>query len=266
MLRILGSVALIYLFVVIGMYFMQRNVMYYPVNVEVSPKNWGVPEMQVVKFTTEDGLELSAWYRPARPNKPTILYLHGNGAHIGLRGPLVKPYLDQGLGVLLVTYRGYSGNPGKPTETGLYRDANAAYKFLRQQNVAPECIVLYGESLGTAVAVNLASNHKVGALVLQSALSSGVDVAKHHYPFLPVNWLLKDRYDAIQLIQSIHRPMLFLHGVNDKIVPMEISQKLFKQANPPKQYLQYPGYGHNDLDSQEMVEHVLGFLQRYVRC
>ena len=148
---------------------MQRRLVYFPSQTAPLPENAGVPEMEVVKLKTNDGLTLKAWYRPClHTQSATLVYFHGNAGRIGYRAPLVKPYLNEGFGVLLVTYRGYSGNPGNPNEKGLYEDGIAAIEFLKQQGVAEESLVLMGESIGCAVAIEMATRYRVGALVLQA--------------------------------------------------------------------------------------------------
>src|SRR5690606_32604813 len=146
--------------------------------------------MAVVSLVTADNLALQAWYRaPLLNDLPTIVYFHGNAGHIGHRAFLVKPYLDQGFGVLLLTYRGYSGNPGTPTEEGLYQDGRAAIEFLRRKEGSERCLVVHGTSIGAAVAVQMALEYPIEGLILQSPFTSLPDVGKYHYPFLPVAWL-----------------------------------------------------------------------------
>ncbi|MGF1640179.1 MAG: alpha/beta hydrolase, partial [Rhodospirillales bacterium] len=170
---IVGLVAAGYVVVVGAMFAFQRSMLYLPSTTTPLPATSGVPEMRPVGLVTADGLDLVAWYRPAAEGHPTIVYFHGNGGHIGHRGSKVRPYLDAGYGLLLVSYRGYGGNPGRPSEEGLYRDGRAALAFLGTHGVPPARTVLYGESLGTGVAVHIAAERAramqpVGALVLEA--------------------------------------------------------------------------------------------------
>lgn len=256
-----------YLAVVGGIYVFQRNMLYVPSGTTPSPLASGVPEMDVVKLTTADGLELSSWYRPAGGDRPTIVYFHGNAGHIGNRGTRVRPYLDAGWGILLVSYRGYGGNPGSPDEEGLYRDGRAAMAFLAAAEVPPERTVIYGESLGTGVAVHIAAeqaraSRPVGALVLEAPLSSATDVAAYHYPWAPVRWLMKDRFDSKAKIAAVATPVFIYHGERDTVVPIRFGRALFDAALDPKESLWIPDAGHSGLDADQAV---IDFLDRRVR-
>ena len=173
--------------------------------------------------------------RISRRGAATILYLHGNGGHIGYRGDRVRPFIDAGFGVLLVEYRGYGGNPGRPSEQGLMSDARAALVFLNTAGALPAATVLYGESLGSTVAGAIAAEQAaagqpVAALVLEAPLSSVSDVAAHHYPWMPVRWLLKDRFQAVARIAGVGAPVLIIHGEADEIVPIRHGRALFEAA------------------------------------
>ncbi len=243
------------------MYVMQRSLMYFPDREPPVPAHGGVPEMQVVRFATADGLDLVAWYRAAAGDRPTILYFHGNGGNIAGRGFKVKPYLDAGYGVMLAEYRGYGGNPGSPDEAGLYADGRAALDWLAGQGVTPEGLVIYGESLGSGVAVQLASERRFAALVLEAPFSSAVDVAASAYWFLPVRWLLKDRFDSLSKIAAVQAPLLLVHGERDHVVPTRFGRRLFAAANEPKKAIFLPRGGHNDLPNHGLMPAVLKFLE-----
>jgi uncharacterized protein len=263
-LTLISLVVAVYLALVGGMYVFQRSMLYVPSDATPSPVASGVPEMEVVKLSTTDGLELSSWYRPAEDNRPTIVYFHGNGGHIGYRGAKVRPYLDAGLGVLLVSYRGYGGNPGSPDEEGLYRDGRAAMAFLATKDVPPERTVIYGESLGTGVAVHIAAeqaraSRPVGALVLEAPLSSATDVGAHHYPWAPVRWLMKDRFESKAKIAEVGTPVFIYHGERDRVVPIRFGRALFDAAVDPKESLWIPDAGHAGLDVDDVV---IDFLDR----
>ena len=167
--------------VVALMFIFQRSLMYHPSANLLEPGDHGVPEMQQVILDTEDGLALTAWYRAAQAGRQTIVYLHGNGGHIGHRGGKVKAYLNAGYGLLLVCYRGYGTNPGTPTESNLVKDGKAGLKFLENSGVYTDQIVLYGESLGTGVATALAQRKAFSALILEAPFTSIADVSQHHY-------------------------------------------------------------------------------------
>lgn len=263
-LKILFLLFLLYAAFVFFLYINQRQLIYFPYHFSPSPEEAGVPEMKVVTLKTEDGLNLTAWYRsPARRKLPTLVYLHGNAGSIGLRGGIVKPFLDAGYGVLLVTYRGYSGNPGKPDEKGLYQDGRAAIRFLHSQNVPDSCIVLYGESIGTAVAIQIATEYQVGGLILQSPFLSLGAIGQFHYPFLPVKWVIKDSFNSLKKVGQIHSPTLVLYGKNDDIIPPKFSIQIFEAIPPPKYIEPLQEIGHNDLfDSKFAIQ----FIQNNVKC
>ncbi|MBA3238558.1 MAG: alpha/beta hydrolase [Parachlamydiaceae bacterium] len=264
MVQFIFSTIMFFLVLLLAIYFLQRHLIYFPEQDVPSPLESGVPEMQTINLHTDDGLKLTAWYSPpAQPERATILYLHGNAGHIGYRSMLIRSYLNDGYGVLLLTYRGFSGNPGTPSEVGLYKDARAGIQFLHMQGISDECLVCFGESLGGAVAIQMATEYDVGALILQSPFTSLSDIGQYHYPFFPVKWLIKDKYASIEKINLIQCPVLVILAKNDNIVPPAMSRRLFEAILAPKKLLVIPGKGHNSLD--EPVE-VIRFLQNYVPC
>ncbi|MFB3134581.1 MAG: alpha/beta hydrolase [Rhodospirillales bacterium] len=256
--------AVVYVVLVAALYVFQRNILYFPDTSVPSPVHSGVPEMQPVTLETEDGLKLLAWYRAAE-GKPVLVYFHGNAGNIGARGFKVRPYLDAGFGVLLVSYRGYGGNPGSPTDEGLYADARAALDFLKARGVAPERTVLYGESLGTGVAVQMASElgpeNPVAALVLEAPFTSMGDVAAHHYPYVPARWLIKDRFDSAAKIGGVKAPVLVIHGDRDRTIPVKFGKLLFEAAVEPKEGRWLEGGDHNDLYDFGAARIVVEFLR-----
>jgi uncharacterized protein len=267
LLTLLGVIACGYLILVAILYTLQRQLLYLPDRSIPSTAESGVPEMSAAQLRTDDGLDLLAWYRPARAGRATILYLHGNAGHIGYRGGRVRPFLDHGFGVLLVEYRGFGGNPGQPSEAGLLSDARAALAFLRKAGVGPQRIVLYGESLGSTVAVAIASEladagQPVAAMVLEAPLSSVRDVAAHHYPWVPVRWLLKDQFDATSRIATVGAPLLVVHGERDAVVPLRYGQALFEAARQPKEAVWVAAGGHEDLAQYGLQRIVFDFLAR----
>lgn len=260
LLKILFAVATLYMLIVGLLLFMQRQLIYLPSRSPASPAEWHVPDMSVVSLKTRDGLSLTAWYKAAQKQRPTLVYFPGNAHHIGSRGRLIKPYLVHGYGVLLVSYRGYSDNPGKPNEKGLYNDGEAAWQFLQNQSVNPQSIWLFGESLGAAVAVHTAQHHNVAGLILQAPFTSLVDVAQYHYPWIPVRWLLYDRFPVLENIASIKKPILILQGTQDKIVPPSMAKKLFATITAPKAIQCYRDKGHNNMFSERLVNDVIHFI------
>ncbi len=251
---------IVFLLFLVFIYLFQRNLIYFPAKEEPNRKNFDAEDMQVIKLTTSDRLNLNAWYKPSRINKPTILYFHGNAGHIGYRMYLAREFISQGFGVLLLDYRGYGGNPGSPTEDGLYRDGRAAKHFLQAQNIQNHHIIFYGESLGTGVAIKLASEFSVCAVILQSPYTSLTALARYHYPwiFIPP----KDQYNSLGLIKKINSPILFLHGKQDEIVPYDQGLALYNNANKPKEWVEFTNKGHANLWDIEFVETINGFINR----
>ncbi|MEQ8193248.1 MAG: alpha/beta hydrolase [Rhodospirillales bacterium] len=267
MVKFLLIIVGLYIACAAGLYFFQRHLMYLPHADRPDRAMAGLTDMREVSLQTADGLALLAWYREARANKPTVVFFHGNAGHIGHRGGKARILLDAGLGLLLVEYRGYGGNPGRPGEAGLYQDGRAALSFLAASGLRGRQMVLYGESLGTAVAVRLAGERSesdpIGALVLEAPFTSIADVAAHHYPIFPARYLLKDRFHADRWIGKHAGPLLVLHGLDDNVVPARFGKKLFEAAKEPKEARWIAGAGHNDLLYHGIGREVLGFLRRH---
>jgi len=263
----------IYTALVGGLYLVQRELIYHPTRSLPSPDISGVPEMTVVRLTTEDGITLTSWYSPAEEGQPTIIYFQGNGGNIAGRASKVRPYLDAGFGVLLAGYRGYGENPGRPSEQGLYADGRAHLAFLANQNIAPRHWVMYGESLGSGVAVQLAferandaqrqAGGSVGAVVLEAPFSSLADAAQTHYPYIPARYLVKDRFDSIAKIDKIRSPLFVVNGDQDGVIPAAQGRRLFNAAKEPKESRWISGGGHNNLYDFGVSGLVVDFIGRY---
>ena len=260
-LRNLAYIFAVYGAIVVVMYGMQRSLLYFPNPVLPGPAAAGVPEMKQITLHTSDGLDLLAWHRPATQAQRTLVYFHGNGGNIAGRGYKVKPYLDAGYGVLLVEYRGYGGNPSSPDEQGLYADGRAALAWLSSRCVGPGEVILYGESLGSGIAVQLASEQRPAALVLEAPFTSVADVAAATYWFLPVRILIRDRFDSIAKIADVKAPLLLVHGERDLIVPTRFGRRLFDSAKEPKKAVFLPQGRHNDLADHGLAREVLAFVE-----
>jgi len=256
--RFLLGLAAVYAVVALGACALQDKLLYFPSPEQPDPARFGVPDMRPVSLGTADGLTLNAWYKPGTP---TLVYLHGNGGHIGHRGFKVRPWLDAGIGVLLVEWRGYGGNPGAPGEAGLLADGRAGLDFLAAQGIAPGRVVLYGESLGSGIAVPLAAERPVGGLVLEAPYTSVAEVGAAHYWFLPVGLLIRDRFDALAAAAKVRAPVLVVHGENDDVIPARFGRALYEALPQPKQARFIPGAGHNDLDRHGLDRIVLEFLR-----
>jgi uncharacterized protein len=244
----------------------QRRLIYFPSPGPVPPAAQMLPGGRDVVLDTEDGIRLGAWYLPAAVGQkgPAVLVFNGNAGDRSLRAQLAAGLSRLGMSALLFDYRGYGGNPRRPSEDGLAADARAALTWLAAQpEVDPDRIVYFGESLGAAVAVGLAVERPPAALVLRSPFTSLADVGRVHYPWLPVGRVLIDSYPSIDRIGSLSAPLLVIAGDRDDIVPESLSKRLYEAAPDPKRYLLVPGAGHNDpelIDGRRMLDEVGRFL------
>ena len=244
----------------------QRRLIYFPWPDRLPAASSVLPGSQEVVVATEDGIHLGGWFLPAQGGRPgpAVLVCNGNGGNRALRAPLAAALSRAGLSVLLFDYRGYGGNPGRPSEDGLAADARAAQAWLAAQpEVDPGRIVYFGESLGAAVALRLAVERPPAALILRSPFTSLGDVGRLHYPWLPVNWLLTDRYGSAARVAQLTVPLLVIAGERDQIVPAALSRRLYDAASAPKRFVVVPGADHNDaalLDGPQTVGETLRFL------
>ena len=244
------------------MYFGQRQLMYFPSNENPQPRDVGLSGVSVELLTTPDGETLVTWYAPAAEAQPTILFFHGNAGEIGYRGNRFAAYRQAGFGVLFVSWRGYGGSTGTPSEKGILTDAISAYDWLIAQTVAPQMIVVVGESLGTGAAVQLASQKPVGAVLLGAPFSAAVEVAKDQYPFIPVGLLMKDQFRSVDHAAEITAPTLIIHGNEDRVVPYASGQKLFRSIAAPKEFITLEGVGHNAISDADAIAQEIVFIRR----
>lgn len=257
---LMGS-ATFYVAVVLLLFLGQRNLLFRPSLATDDPSAAGLPEMAKVITRTSDGLDLTHWYAaPRLDGLPVVVFFHGNAGHVAWMAGKARPLLDAGMGVLLAGYRGYSGNPGSPTEQGLYADGRAALDWLAA-NPARHPLVLYGESLGTGVAVQMATERPVAGVILEAPYTSIPDVAERRYPLVPVQTLARDRFESKAKIGRIAAPLLIIHGERDTLVPVAHGRALFDAAKEPKTAAFIPEAGHNDLYDWGVAERVVGFVR-----
>lgn len=251
------------------MWVFQRRLIYLPAQA-IPPISSALPGAQEVSFDTEDGLTMAAWFLPSEAGAAgiTVVVFNGNAGNRAGRVSLAAALAAHGYQVLLTDYRGYGGNPGLPTEIGLAADARGAIAYLESRDdVDPHRLVYYGESLGSAVAIELATTRPPAALVVRSPFTSLSDAASVHYPFLPTSWLLWDRYPSLDRIVDVETPLLVVAGTHDEIIPYSQSVRLYEAASDPKELLAIEGARHNDpalFHGQEMVSGVVAFLTRVV--
>lgn len=244
----------------------QRNLMYFPSRGPVPPAARSIAGASDVELATRDGLRLGAWFVPGRgtPPRPAVLVANGNAGDRSDRAPLAAALAHAGYSVLLFDYRGYGGNAGSPTEAGLLDDARAAADHLRERpDVDRARIAYFGESLGSGVVTALAVERPPSALVLRSPFTSFADVGSHHYPWLPVRWLIRDRYPIDEQIAKVRAPVLVIAGEADDIVPPRYSRAVHEKAVAPKRIVVFDDVGHNDpelLAGERMVAAIIDFL------
>lgn len=226
------------------MYYAQRRFIYFPEPSRTLPQAAGLPDVAEHTLITPDGEKLIAWYGKAKPGEPTLLYFHGNGGALEYRSASIRRYLNRGRGIFMLSYRGFSGSTGLPSEVANVADAKLAYDALVNEGVNPRDIILYGESLGTGVAAQVALDKKVSGVILDSPFTSMVELAEQFYPWLPVRFLLKDRYESMHHIRDVHAPVFVVHGEADDVVPVAMGRRVFAAANEPKDIVTLPGVGH----------------------
>ncbi|MBN8910749.1 MAG: alpha/beta hydrolase [Rhizobiales bacterium] len=225
---------------------LQRHLMYFPDTTHFTPAEAGLAGVTERVLETPDGARVIAWYGKAKPGQPTILYFHGNAGSLETRTERIRKYMARGLGVFMMTYRGFGGSSGHPSEAANVADAMLAYTTLTASGVDPLDIIVYGESLGTGVAVQVAAEKRVAGLVLDAPYTSMVDLAALHHPFIPGRWFMTDRYETRGHIAKIDAPLLVMHGEKDRIVPIEMGREIFARAPEPKALKTFPQAGHDD--------------------
>ncbi|MGA9668653.1 MAG: alpha/beta hydrolase [Terracidiphilus sp.] len=245
---ILRIAVAVYFGVLILLFVFQRNLLYYPSHTYVSLQdaraNRALREFAV---RTADGIDLKAWYAHATSKPFTLVFFHGNGDSLYGSSEVADPYIGAGYGFLVAEYRGYSGLPGKPTEAGLYADARAYLYGLMSQGVKSENIILFGHSLGTGIATQMAEEFHVGGLILLAPYLSIPKMAQVEYPIFPVQYIALDRFENFKKIKNVHVPVLIVNGAMDEVIPPSQGKQLYDLANDPRQFYSLPGRGHNDL-------------------
>jgi fermentation-respiration switch protein FrsA (DUF1100 family) len=246
-----GLVALLY----VG----QRALQYFPERFRTLPAAAGLPEAEEVVLDSADGERVIIWHIQPRGEKPVVLYFHGNGGSLAWRVERLRALTADGTGLVALSYRGYGGSSGRPTETGLIADAFAAYAFAAARYPTSR-IALWGESIGSGVAIALAAEKPVARVVLESPFTSVADIAAQMYWFLPVRWLIKDPFRSDLRIGKVTAPVLVLHGERDTIVPIALGERLYALIDAPKRFVRFPGVGHNDLGAHGALAVAKQFL------
>tara|TARA_B100000579_G_C22784030_1_gene830875 strand:- start:702 stop:1520 length:819 start_codon:yes stop_codon:yes gene_type:complete len=251
----------LYLIILIILFFYQRNLLYHPNENNYSGDNLSV-KIEELQIPTSDNLELKSWLHKKDFNRfKTIIYFHGNAGTLDNRIHKLNHFKDMEVNFLIIAWRGFSGNNGKPTEKGLYTDGRSAINWVLKQGVKEEDIILYGESLGTGIATEIAQNKKFAGVILETPFTSMIAAAKQFYPYIPVNLLLKDRYENEKKIKNINVPIIIMHGRKDKIVPFSMGKRIFELANEPK----YSYFTENDDHMMEYDNQLINVLKRFIK-
>ncbi|MDE2601743.1 MAG: alpha/beta hydrolase [Bradyrhizobium sp.] len=219
----------------------------------ISPAAAGFPEAEEHILTTSDGEKVIVWNVPARPGHPVVLFFHGNGEVLAGRVSRFRGITAGGTGLVALSYRGYAGSTGKPSEQGLLNDATAAHAFTAAR-YKPGQIVVWGFSLGTGVAVAVAADHPVGKLILEAPYTSIADLAASVFRIVPVRWLLRDQFHSDERIARVTAPLLIMHGEKDPVISIRFGERLFALAHEPKQFVRFPEGGHDNLDNCGAIE------------
>jgi fermentation-respiration switch protein FrsA (DUF1100 family) len=255
-----SSVVLAYFIIILFVYFYQRNLLYHP-----SENNYLNDKItfnyEEIFIETDKKIKLKSWFVKKDLNKfKTILIFHGNAGNLFNRVYKLNELNKLDVNILLISWRGFSGNKGKPTEKSLYHDAEEAVKWLNNRGAISKNIILYGESLGTGVATELGTSNAFGGIILESPFTSIANAAKIYYPYLPVNIILKDRYDSISKIKNITTPILIMHGKKDNIVPQKMGLELYEKANQPK----FSYFPENDDHMMEYNDNLLNSIKLFI--
>ncbi len=252
-----------YTALVVALYLGQRSLLYRPDGTVPDLHAHGVADMTAIRIPVGSGVESLAWWHPPRePGRPVVVYFHGNAGHIGERAYKARRMIDAGFGVLLAGYRYNAGAGGAPSEAALLTDGQTAILQLVEQGYAMDQLILYGESLGSGVAVALAADNGVGGVILETPYSSIAEVAQAIYWFAPAKWLIRDRYDSMAQVGRIRAPILIFHGDADNTIPIRFARRLYEAAPKPKEAHFLPGGGHTDLYDLGAGELVIDFLER----
>jgi fermentation-respiration switch protein FrsA (DUF1100 family) len=258
---VLGLGVLVAALLILGSSALQQFLIYHPARERVAPLEAGLENVFEREIPTPDGLKVLAWWSPPEPGRPSVLYFHGNAGSLVDRTGRIRRFQERGIGVLMMTYRGYGGSMGKPTERDNVADGKRAYDALLAEGVPAEQIFIFGESLGTSVAMQVAAKKKAAGLILDAPYTSMLDLAHLHYPYLPADWFLRDRYETVQHIAKIDVPLLVVHGEADVVIPVAMGRAVFDAAPGPKTFLKFGG-GHLDHDARGSFDEIIGWIER----
>ena len=260
-LEIIIGILVVYTSVLITLFIFQRNLMYHPQENNYFGDKLEV-KVQKVQIKTSDNLNLLGWFHKKDLKKfKTIVYFHGNAGNLENRIHKLNHFKEMDVNFLIISWRGFSGNSGKPSEQGLYKDGKSAIDWLKKMGLVEKDIILYGESLGTGIATEISQNNNFAGLVLETPFTSMIEAAKNFYPYIPVGLLLKDKYENQKKIKNINIPILVMHGEADKIVPFWMGKKIFDLANNPK----YSYFTKHDDHMMEYDSNLVSMLNDFLK-
>ena len=260
MFKYISSLFLIYILFGIIIFLFQRKILFNTSGKPKKPNYYKLYNIKEINILTSDGVNLLAWYSKPKNNQPLLIYFHGNSLDIGERADRINRYIKCGWGVFLLAWRGYSGNVGKPTEKNLYIDGKSAIEWISKNlNYNYKQMILYGESLGSGVAVELGTRHKFKSIILEAPFTSIPDIAQKKYKIYPTKKLVLDKFDNYSKIDKILSPILIISGKKDEVVPHSHSKKLFLKANHPKKNLFIDEAMHNNLYDYNIDKEVINF-------
>ena len=249
-----------YLGGLVVLFFAQRSFIFpIPQTKRTSPESAGFGVAEEHLLTTADGETIIVWHVSAKPGHAIVLYFHGNGDFLAGLVDRFRDITSDGTGLVALSYRGYAGSSGRPSEQGLLSDAEAAYAFTSARYGADR-IVVWGFSLGSGVGVALAADQRIGKLVLEAPYTSIMEVAAGAFPFLPVRWLTRDQFRSDQRMARVTAPLLIMHGAHDATIPINLGERLFALAHEPKQLVRFPEGSHNDLGDHGAIETARQFM------
>lgn len=244
---IAGIILFAYFLISLGLYFNQDKILYHPYEeIESTPSDL-LLDFEDIQFESSDGVKLTGWFIPAENSELTVLFCHGNAGNISHRLASISIFNELGVNTFIFDYRGYGGSEGKPGEQGTYLDAKAAYRWLTEQkNIPPEKIIIFGRSLGGAIAAQLASVTDPAGVVLESTFTSYIDAGKAIYPYIPIpKFFAKYRYDTLSYIKKINSPVMLIHSTEDRLIPFRFAETLYENASEPKRLIEITG-DHNN--------------------
>ena len=261
LIKVVAGALALYLLVLLGLYFGQRGLMYVPDRQRVDPAEMGLVGVKEQVLSAPDGTRLISWRGRARDGAPTILYFHGNAGNLASRAGRIKEFQARGWGVLMLSYRGYGGSGGRPSERANVADGELAFQTLLKEGIGEKDVVIFGESLGTGVAVQIAAKHDAAGLILDAPFTSMVDAAAYHYPWMWVRPFITDRYDTAAHILKVKSPILILHGEKDRVVPVAMGRRLAALAKDRARLEIFPDGGHVNLDDYGALAKVSAFIE-----